>query len=1014
MEFARQVWQESAGSRISLWMHALPLAITLSGIAIANPEDWIWLCQGIIASCASAGALWYLSKREERKLKKRALMVLAFALVTYNLGMIFLPSSGLVGAIGTLATAKVHAAVLVLILPLILCALIAVEIVFQGSHVRALSNYGASVPRFRAMIHLCAILVVPLLTWIAVQESAQQRDLSMRHDVETRALLAAGAMSNGDYGKLAWSQEDLVNPAYQRLKDLMISLVKANNDLEFVLLAGYENEKAFFLVDSELPISEDYSPPGQLYAEADAQYLQAMASREPFVLGPVVDRWGTWIIASVPLRKVDGGGDTNIELDIAALNWFSSIREARAPTLLIAVLVSLLLTGYTHAQFRNTESLSRLIHSEQENSSLVEGSPDAVQLIGTNGCFISVNGKALVSYGLEKANLLGQSFTDIWPEDVRLPLRNLCAATLKGIPSQLEADYLRADGQTISFRVATNPIMEHSGSVSSFVCICEDISDRKATERALVSAKEAAEAATQAKSEFLAVMSHEIRTPLGGVIGMLELLRNRPNWKDSDRYIKLAHGSAETLLHILNDILDVAKIESGKLVVERVPFIFQEEMTYVLEAMKVRAEAKHIVLHWTFDEDFPAVLIGDPVKLKQVLANLLSNAIKFTEKGSVEITFKAVFEEADIITVSIIVADTGIGISEDVLPRLFEKFVQADASTTRKFGGTGLGLAILTGIVQQMNGHVSLKSTLGLGTTFTTTIPFRNCTESLPRIQTAAPIQNDKHNLQNLRLLCAEDDVVNREYLRGLLAELEIDSTFVENGLDAVNLLRNEYFDAVLMDNRMPVMDGFQATRKIRELESDAMNAQIYIIAVTANASGSYRDECLSAGMNDFLAKPLRKHELVSALQRATNLVAKTSADTPMNADDSSKLQGMTESELLAIIEAEENQQVGENIFPRTADAKVIQMYLQETPRRIREMRSGLEAGDFPMLERAAHTLKGNSHYVGGGELSRLGDEIEKKARSKNPEGLSALIEQVDEGFLKLQFSLRNGFEDVA
>ncbi len=886
LEFARRAWQESGRNKISVWLHGPALVLAVAGsLAAHDQEKWIWSGQGVIATTLAVCSLVAQARKQTFKADAWAHIGLASALVGCNLAAVLF-------AIPLLRTDPAHPgeikpllAMPTLILPFVLAAMVFTEIVFNRSHIRAMSYVDRTDLRFRLLTQVVTMSFVMLLTWIAVQKTGEHRDAGMRQDVQTRAELVAGAMSNHDYGLLDWSERDLQNPAYQRLKSLMMSLVKANHDLRFVLLAGYRNGKSLFVVDSESPESKDYSPPGQAYDEADPEYLAGMASRQPFVMGPAIDRWGTWIIASVPLPDLAGTGATNIELDISAQNWSNQIREARAPILLIALLVAQLLVFYSHSHARDLESRARL-----------------------------------------------------------------------------------------------------------------------------VAAKETAEAATRTKGEFLAVMSHEIRTPLGGVIGMLELLRNRPNSPDSSRYIKLALGSAETLLHILNDILDAAKVESGMLVIEHIPFAFIEEITYVLEAMRSRAESKGIAFKWTFPEGIPPVVIGDPTRVKQVLANLLSNAIKFTEQGSVTVSFTVASHDLNQTSIRISVVDTGIGIPKDVLPKLFEKFVQADASTTRKFGGTGLGLTILVGMVERMSGTVAVQSEFGSGTRFDVTIPFQVAEKSALHAETGdATSREALHSLHGLRLLCAEDDLVNREYLQGLVQELGLTARFVENGLEAVDLLGQQHFDAVLMDNRMPVMDGFQATRGIRNGTGRVLDPDIYIIAVTANSSSAYREECLAAGMNDFLTKPLRRLDLAAALARVPR--TKRAIDDQQDAE-AQPPQGMTEAELMAIFDQDEPPADNTQNHKFVAPPQLIRMYLMQTPLRIREMRSALASGDWSLLGRAAHTLKGNSSYVDADDLGQLGAAIERLVDEGNIGEIGVLIDALETRFAEMEPGMLAGIRD--
>jgi PAS domain S-box-containing protein len=826
--------------------------------------------------------------------------------------------------------------------------------------------------------------------WLELRFNSARRTQMM-----TRARLAAGSVPPEHLSELSWSAADLHRPSYQKIKGLMTSLVRSDRDLRFVLLAGLRGGKCYFVADSEAPDSVDYSPPGQVYEEASPEYVAGMSSRKPFLLGPVKDRWGTWIIASVPVLGPDGDHGINAELDIAAADWESAEAAARLPAFLVGL--SFLLVSLTsfRAQDSIQHSLQRMRLSEKQKTTIIESSPDAVLLVGPDRRYISANRHALEFMRVDASNLQDTLFEDAWPFSNREQLRQAALQTLDGEAVELEIEY-QLDGQEpVGWRVATNPIRNPSGVAIGFVAICCDITERKLTERSLREAKEAAEKASRAKSDFLAVISHEIRTPLGAVIGMLELLRSTPDAAQRKRYTELARQSADSLLHLLDDILDAAKVESGKLSLEETAFRPRAELSRVLEGMKVRAEAKGLRLEWQFSESLPVGALGDPTRLKQILANLVSNAIKFTSSGSVTVDVQTEALQEERFTLCIVVSDTGIGMTSEVLQRLFNNFEQADASTTRRFGGTGLGLSIAKGLVDRMGGNITVQSSPGRGASFRVTVPLRitaasaalqdSWDESRPPIPVTRAALN---------LLCAEDDLVSSEYLREILGRMGHRATFVENGRQAVEKAAARAYDAILMDNRMPEMDGFQATRAIRSGAAGERAKAIYIIAVTANASGTYRDECLSSGMNDYLTKPVNPADLHAALSRVVGSPPSNDPFPSANLDELLESVGrQSESAPLSL--------------PPPSHA-IIQAYLAEAPRHLASMRESLRNRDYQRLARAAHSLKGNSRYVAANDIADLGAKLQTCAEAEQHELLDQMLNTVDAAFARVKPMLEN------
>lgn len=1017
IEFARTLSQSRWNHRLGLWVH-LPLAAGAGSITFFNgngPLAWTAILLPSTGAAVTSTLLWWLHRSTSNRGEHHYWVGLALALPVAVSGPAFSALVEFRRGSTSLSELPSETSPTIALVVALFASLAAWAL--SGSYRRRASQLlppeQVSAWRRRRRNWLLLGCALVLAGWIVAELVGSRRDSAMRRDVLARCKLAGAAVSPELVRSLEWSEEDLTNLGYQRLKALMISLVQANSDSRFVLLAGLRNHRCYFLVDSEAPTSPDYSPPGQYYAEAQADYLAGLATRQPYVLGPIRDRWGVWVIGSVPVVELEGDrGCVNIELDIAAGDWAAAIRRDRLPVAFITLLILALLFLSFHMHERLREQMDHLALSEERNKTLVEGSPDCVQMLDLEGRCLSINQAGLAALGCPRSELMGKPFADLWPPMVRPLVTTAMRESALGKSVHFEADYLHSDGRLIIWRVATNPVRDPAGRVRSIVCICTDITDRKKTERALLTAKEAAEAATRAKSEFLAVMSHEIRTPLGGVIGLLDLLRAQPQPPLQRRHTEMAVDSAKMLLHILDDILDAAKVESGKLTIESIPFSLVLEFRRVLEGMRVRAEAKNLQLFWDFAPTLPPVLVGDPTRLRQVLANLLSNALKFTAEGGIHVSVTGDSTRVAGSTVlRVAVRDTGIGMTPEVRKRLFEKFEQADASTTRQFGGTGLGLSIVKGLLERMGGSIVVESQPGIGSTFTFTLPLAiGQAKDLPAQDKSTPPFLPRQSAR-LRLLCAEDDAINREIVGNLAVDLGHTIDFALNGQEAIDRLRASRYDVVLMDNRMPVMDGFQATRLIRDPQSGVLDPLIYIIAATANASAGYRKECLAVGMNDFLTKPLRAYELHAALERTITVLRRREliAPAPMNAEkaqpnDQEAAEGLSVDELLAEMDFQAAPaEVPTAGLASDALQRIFSLYFTETPVRLSEMKAGLAANDFVSLARAAHSLKSNSHYVQAEVVAKLAAELEQAADRREPDFLGSLIASTEAAFLEFQ-----------
>ena len=507
------------------------------------------------------------------------------------------------------------------------------------------------------------------------------------------------------------------------------------------------------------------------------------------------------------------------------------------------------------------------------------------------------------------------------------------------------------------FKAGITPMIDN-GSKNA-VIVLMDITDSKNKEKAIIEAKLVAETATKAKSEFLANMSHEIRTPLNGIVGMVDLTLLSGLNTEQKENLTIVKSCVTQLLHVINDILDFSKMEAGKLVVDNINFDIKVLFEETIKAHTPHAVEKGVQIRYDFPPSFSQYLIGDPKRLLQILNNLLTNAIKFTDEGEVWVKAKTINTSGDFIEIQFLVEDTGIGISKENIDKLFKSFSQVDGSFTKKVGGTGLGLAISKQLCEIMGGRLWVESKIGLGSTFYFTLGFGLGTKIDMKPLQITKVDKIK---KSCNILLTEDDKVNQMVLTKLLEERGYSVDTANNGVEAIEMFEKKSYDVILMDIQMPLMDGVEATKRIRKMEN---GKNIPIIAITAYALNGDREKFLSHGMDEYIAKPTKVNKLYSTIDKCLTL---------------NKNRNLSE---IGICFDDNGEVVLKQKEIRDFD-HIKQSHLAELSDLVETLNDAIIYNKIASIEVISHKIKNLSNEIGIEELKTVAFKIELSARRGN------------------------------
>lgn len=716
-----------------------------------------------------------------------------------------------------------------------------------------------------------------------------------------------------------------------------------------------------------------HSPRTILYAADHPSYAAAIGRGEIVIAKDVAHDPGA-------LPSIAGLHQLRVTASIDAPVWqngrligvlrgetFSGPRDWTQEEIYFSMLAAHMIGAAREAEQRHRAEV-RLRQAEERYRAIFENAVVGIYQTSMDGRLISCNPAMARLLGFESPAAMKGAVSDIAGEIYADPSRRdelIARLRENQVVVDFESTLRRRDGTILFVSESARLVPDPAGGIAYMEGIIQDITPRVRAARDLKLAKEAAEHANRAKGAFLATVSHEIRTPLNGVIGLLDFLLENGLPTNLHAHARLAQESAHTLLATINDVLDFSKIESGRFELAESPVDLHRLVADIMALHAPGAAAKGIGLGATVDPAIPRRVLTDPLRVRQVLQNLIANGIKFTDAGDVSLRLRSRADGRDII-IEGAVEDTGIGIPAEAHDRIFREFEQADKTTSRRFGGTGLGLAICRSLIERLGGAIRVESEPDKGSRFL----FHFRARPAPEADAARPPPRSPEPTRSLHILCVEDSPTNQAIARMQLAHMGHSVEIASNGQEAIARLSRANFDAILLDIRMPVMDGIGVARHIRDTGSPVIDHAAYVIAMTADAMEGDRERYLAEGMDDYISKPVAPEALRAALARAGAYADSRSQPPPAPPPAAG-----SQPETIAV----------EALWP---------IFAEEASALLREMEQAMANGDAARIARAAHTLKGSSGSFGCHRLHRLCDGIEKEAAAGHSDALHEWLRQ--------------------